>query len=359
MLSGIETSCVSKCQPLGNSGRIGRSIMRAVSVPFSPARPSRLKNEPGILPAAYMRSSTSTVSGRKSTSRRLPTVAVLSTIVSPWRTTTAPEACLAILPVSNEISLPAISTDTVVTASLLICAAFPCPPVGRRANSSCVSYSERNHGIEQVRVVLRDPHRWRSRRSPSQRIMDVALDPLRDRVAAAIALEPVEVDAERLAAGPEVRVLEAALVTVEGVGELPELVLARGRLGGMGERDGARVLGPEREVAVGDSDGRLREVQVRDRAFRAGEVAVEEDERGVVRAADVVVRARAGDVGAAQVGHLLEAYGRSVVERCPTCRPTSCAVSSVWRRPLPPCSPSSPIRGTSRRFPRRCCRSGC
>src|SRR3954451_13614041 len=327
------TSCVSKCQPLGNSGRIGRSIMRAVSVPFSPARPSRLKNEPGILPAAYMRSSTSTVSGRKSTSRRLPTVAVLRTIVSPWRTTTAPEACLAILPVSNEISLPAISTDTVVTASLLICAAFPCPPVGRRANSSCVSYSERNHGIEQVRGVLRDPHRWRSRRSPAQRIMDVALDALRDRVTAAIALEPVEVDAERLAAGPEVRVLEAALVTVEGVGELPELVLARGRLGGMGERDGARVLGPEREVAVGDSDGRLRELQVGDRALRAGEVAVEEDERGVVRAADVVVRARAGDVGAAQVGHLLEAYGRSVVERCPAPRSTSCAVSSVWRRP--------------------------
>ena len=111
-LSGIATSCVSKCQPLGNSGRIGRSIMRAVSVPFSPARPSRLKNEPGILPAAYIRSSTSTVSGRKSTSRRLPAVAVLRTMVSPWRTTTAPEACLAILPVSKEISLPAISTET-------------------------------------------------------------------------------------------------------------------------------------------------------------------------------------------------------------------------------------------------------
>ena len=42
-------------------------------MPFSPERPSRLKNEPGILPAAYIRSSTSTVSGRKSTSRRLPT----------------------------------------------------------------------------------------------------------------------------------------------------------------------------------------------------------------------------------------------------------------------------------------------
>ena len=94
--------------------------MRAMSVAFSPARPSRLKNEPGILPAAYMRSSTSTVSGRKSTSRRLPAVAVQRTIVSPWRTTTAPPACLAILPVSNEISVPAISTATVVTASVLM-----------------------------------------------------------------------------------------------------------------------------------------------------------------------------------------------------------------------------------------------
>src|ERR1700761_5196014 len=98
--------------------------MRAVSVPFSPGRPSRLKNEPGILPAAYMRSSTSTVKGRKSTSRRLPATAVQSTIVSPCLTTTAPEACLAILPVSNEISLPEISTETRVGPSLLIFTAF-------------------------------------------------------------------------------------------------------------------------------------------------------------------------------------------------------------------------------------------
>ncbi len=94
--------------------------MRAVSVPFSPARPSRLKNEPGILPAAYIRSSTSTVSGRKSVSRRFPAVAVARTIVSPWRTTTAPPACFAIRPVSNEISLPAISTESRVTLSLLM-----------------------------------------------------------------------------------------------------------------------------------------------------------------------------------------------------------------------------------------------
>src|SRR4029450_9878083 len=80
---GIATSCVSRRQPFGKSGRIGRSIIRAVSVPFSPARPSRLKKLPGILPAAYMRSSTSTVRGRKSTSRGLPGVAVQRACVSP------------------------------------------------------------------------------------------------------------------------------------------------------------------------------------------------------------------------------------------------------------------------------------
>ena len=46
----------------------GRSCAPS-ACPSRPARPSRLKNEPGIFPAAYMRSSTSTVSGRKSTSR--------------------------------------------------------------------------------------------------------------------------------------------------------------------------------------------------------------------------------------------------------------------------------------------------
>ncbi len=94
--------------------------MRAVSVAFSPDLPSRRKNEPGILPAAYMRSSTSTVRGRKSTSRRLPTVAVQSTIVSPLRTTTAPLACFASLPVSKEIWLSPTSAETRVTSNMLI-----------------------------------------------------------------------------------------------------------------------------------------------------------------------------------------------------------------------------------------------
>src|SRR2546421_2351431 len=119
---------------------MGRSIRRAVRVAFSPARPSRLKNEPGIFPAAYIRSSTSTVKGRKSTSRRLPAVAVQRTIVSPVRITTAPEACLANLPVSNEISLPAISADTRVTASDIFNSLLLSPPFGRRSASFSYSF---------------------------------------------------------------------------------------------------------------------------------------------------------------------------------------------------------------------------
>src|SRR5829696_5405663 len=329
----METSCVSRCQPLGKSGRRGRSIMRATSVPFSPARPSRLKNEPGILPAAYIRSSTSTVSGRKSTSRRLPMVAVLRTIVSPWRTTTAPDACLAILPVSNVIAVPAISTETVVTAaSVLICAAFPCPPVGRRANSSCVSYSERDHGIEQIRG---HPDGRGSRRTGAQSIGDVALDALRDGLAAAVALEAVEVEPERLAARPEVRVLEAPLVGVQGVDELPERALGGGGLGGVRERDRARVLGAQREVAERDAHRRLAQALGRERALRAGEVAVEQDDRGAVGAADVVVRARARHRGAAQVGHLRTAYGRSLGRDARPCPPPRAAPPRPARRRLP------------------------
>ena len=104
--STVQMTCTSFRKPFGQSGRIGRSIMRAVRVARSLARPSRLKKPPGIFPAAYIRSSTSIVSGKKSAPSRAsarPT-AVASTIVSPLRTTTAPSACFASLPVSNVIS---------------------------------------------------------------------------------------------------------------------------------------------------------------------------------------------------------------------------------------------------------------
>src|SRR5687768_78938 len=103
--------------------------MRAVRIAFSVGRPSRLKKPPGIFPAAYIRSSTSTVSGKKSAPSRAsarPT-AVARIIVSPLRTTTAPSACLAILPVSKVISLPPISTDVEATCPSTVL--IPCPPL--------------------------------------------------------------------------------------------------------------------------------------------------------------------------------------------------------------------------------------
>ena len=71
---------------------------------WSVARPSRRKNEPGILPAAYIRSSTSTVRGKKSTPSRTPleATAVARTTVSPMRATTAPLASWASLPASKD-----------------------------------------------------------------------------------------------------------------------------------------------------------------------------------------------------------------------------------------------------------------
>src|SRR4051812_33232364 len=86
--------------------------MRAVRMAFSPARPSRLKNPPGILPAAYIFSSTSTVRGKKSAPSR-PSVrptAVASTTVPSCCTSTAPCACLATAPVSKLISFSPIVT---------------------------------------------------------------------------------------------------------------------------------------------------------------------------------------------------------------------------------------------------------
>jgi hypothetical protein len=48
----VQITCTSLRKPFGHSGRIGRSIIRAVRVARSVARPSRLKKPPGIFPAA-------------------------------------------------------------------------------------------------------------------------------------------------------------------------------------------------------------------------------------------------------------------------------------------------------------------
>src|SRR3954465_8514204 len=88
----------------------------------SVGRPSRRKNEPGILPAAYARSSTSTVRGKKSIPSRTPlaALAVARTVVRPIEATTAPIDCWASRPVSNErvLSVPATGPDTRLASAM-------------------------------------------------------------------------------------------------------------------------------------------------------------------------------------------------------------------------------------------------
>ncbi len=62
----VQTTWISLRRPLTKDGRSGRSISRQVRMASSEGRPSRRKKEPGMRPAAYMRSSTSTVRGKKS-----------------------------------------------------------------------------------------------------------------------------------------------------------------------------------------------------------------------------------------------------------------------------------------------------
>ncbi len=65
-LCTVTTTWISLRSPSANDGRSGRSISRQVRTASVDGRPSRRKNAPGMRPAAYMRSSTSTVSGKKS-----------------------------------------------------------------------------------------------------------------------------------------------------------------------------------------------------------------------------------------------------------------------------------------------------
>jgi hypothetical protein len=55
-----------------------------------------------------------------------------------------------------------------------------------------------------------------------QRVLDVALHPRRDRLAAPVGIEALDVEPQRAGAFPEVRVFEAALVGVGRIGERPE-----------------------------------------------------------------------------------------------------------------------------------------
>ena len=102
----VITTWTSLRRPLTKVGRSGRSMRRQVRMASSVGRPSRRKNEPGMRPMEYMRSSTSTVSGKKSNWSLgcLDAVVAESSMVSSSRyTATEPAAWRARRPVSKRM----------------------------------------------------------------------------------------------------------------------------------------------------------------------------------------------------------------------------------------------------------------
>ena len=82
--------------------------------------------------------------------------------------------------------------------------------------------------------------------------LEVAADPRGDLGRAAVGLEALEVEPERLDPLPEMRVVDPAAVGVERVDHLEEAALQPGRLGGGVQGRRARVLAGDREVAEDD-----------------------------------------------------------------------------------------------------------
>jgi hypothetical protein len=118
------TTWTSLRRPSTNVGRSGRSISRHVRIASVDGRPSRRKKEPGIRPAAYIRSSTSTVKGKKSNWSLgcLDTVVADSSMVSSSRyATTDPAAWRANRPVSKRtVRVPKVPLSRIAVVSCTV-----------------------------------------------------------------------------------------------------------------------------------------------------------------------------------------------------------------------------------------------
>ena len=104
----VLITCTSLLNPSANKGRIGLSINLETKVSCVVAFPSRFKNPPGILPAAYCFSWYKTINGKKSwVDATLLETAADNTTLSPYLTKHAPDACLATSPISITSGRPA------------------------------------------------------------------------------------------------------------------------------------------------------------------------------------------------------------------------------------------------------------
>src|SRR4051794_17159015 len=110
-----------------------------------------------------------------------------------------------------------------------------------------------------------------------------------DRPGAAVGVEAVDVEPPALGALPQLRVLEPSLVGEERVVHGPEGALRARRLRGGGGGPRARVARADGEVAERHAQRQPPQAVLERRAERALEVRVDDDERRVLRAADVVL----------------------------------------------------------------------
>lgn len=128
------------------------------------------------------------------------------------------------------------------------------------------------------------------------RLAGIALDASKRRVVAPNGLEAIEIQAERPAVLPQVRIIGTRRVAIEEVVKRPERPLLRRGFGGTGQGDGTRMARLERQVAeyaaMRCCPRDLRQALVSDGAVGAGEVGVDNDERRPVGPEDVVIAAQ-------------------------------------------------------------------
>ena len=284
-------------------------------------------------------------------------MAVLSTMVSPWRTTTAPEACLAILPgLEGDLGARDLDGDRRhgVICSCVDFLSLARPSVGGPM-LSCIF------------VVRTAPHRSLIRAS-SAYARRGRRGPRRSAVAHVAARPAAATSGSRRSASKRSRSRPSASHRAHRCGSSmrpwsaysaswngPERALARRppRARGPARRARGCLARSAKWRKATRTGARCRRVRG-DGAARAREVRVEDDERRAAGAADVVVGAQRRDGGA----------GRQVASSCATRPvPDGDAHPRLRREQVPrPARPrrssrSSPMPATSRRSRRRCCAS--
>ena len=291
--------------------------MRAVSVAFSPALRLAAEERAGDLARGVV--PLLDVDGQRAGSRRragCPSSRCRGPSCRPARTTTAPLAWRASLPVSKEISLPPTSTETRLTSNMLMYSAFPSGrPVGAHRSRTSRSLSRAMlQGAQRCESGCAARSEARSRRRTRRRPGDAGADPalevaphaLGDRLRAAIGARSARGRARaRVAPLPQVRVVDCARIGVDRVDHLPEGVLAAAARPPRRRRAAPARAGACARPGSGGRRAAARscaDLRPGGRAVRAAEVGVDDQPPGPRRGRDRRARAaeRAALVSSAQ-----------------------------------------------------------